>query len=310
LAAATVLSPSLARADDFLEFENARQAYEAGTYEEAVTRFERLVGGDVPLLTDPVYILESRKYLAAAYVMSRRPEPAERQFELLVREEPRYTIDSASFPREVVTLFQTVRDRVVEQRQQEEEQRRIDEERRRQEALEALIRDRERLARLEELARTETVTSESNRLVALAPFGTGQFLNGNDTLGWFFAITEGVLVAGSIASFLVWESIDPDNYPEDPAAPERNNQEFADAEEAWRLTNWVVSGTLLVTAIVGIVEAQLSFQPEVRYVRSRELPPDLTPEEEDDPPESEADLPAASLGLELRVSPFGLSLRF
>src|ERR1700755_276185 len=89
-----------ARANDFEEFEAARGAYEAQDYARAVLLFETLAGGDNPGLSNRSLVLESKKYLGAAYLFQGKLPEAEREFERLLRLDPQYMLDPLGFPEE------------------------------------------------------------------------------------------------------------------------------------------------------------------------------------------------------------------
>lgn len=261
--------PLSAAADDLEDFGRAHDAYQAEDYALSAQRFEQLVGGATPRLQNEPLILEARKYLAASYLfLDRRPD-AENQFALLLRAEPTYELDPIAFPREVLTVFASIRERIDAEREAEA---RVTRERQEQAARlgEARARqDRERLARLTALASTETIEQESSRAIASIPFGVGQFQNGDETLGWTFAITEGALAILSIVMYILNESLRDEQ-------PDRADIGIAnDIASAFAIVNWISTTGFAAVAIGGIIEAQLSFVPSVRTTRERELPQDL-----------------------------------
>ena len=198
---------SEAHANDFSDFQAAREPYEAGNYAEAVVAFEALVG-DVIRLTDANIIRESRKYLGAAYVFVDRRADAEAQFELIVREDEHQRMRAATYSAGVVEIFDAVRERVRREIQAEAEAEAERERLAREAELELLRADSERLERLLELARTESVERENSRWLAAVPFGVGQFQNENSTLGIVFAVAEAVLIGGAIATWVAWDNFD------------------------------------------------------------------------------------------------------
>jgi hypothetical protein len=123
---------------------------------------------------------------------------------------------------------------------------------------------------LERLARQEVLVQKNSRLFALFPFGAGQFQNGNEPLGWIFAGSELLLAAGTFSSTIVYGTIKQkaDRLQAQDAVPEDVNGRLAD----WRLAMTVTAYTWLGVSVLGIVEGQLSFVPEVRKVRERPLP--------------------------------------
>jgi len=298
IALALASPPSRAKAGEFEDFAHAQEAYDAGDFETAVTRFEALVGGAIPRLTQRLLIIESRKYLGASYFFVGRRRQAVEQFEALLAEEEDYQLDRVLFPREVVDLFVEVRERVVEARRRAEEQGQQEEEARRRREAERLLQERARLLRLQELAGRQVVERENSRLVATVPFGAGQFQNGNKPLGWLLLVGEGAALATAITTFVVYASLpnDPNRPPTDPAAVE-------DLSSTLRVVNWISLATFAAAALGGVFEAHLSFVAVDREERDRELPDDLDLEGEDPPP------PEASGGLDLSLGLGGVGAR-
>lgn len=271
-----------AHADELEDFQAARAAYEAHDFARAVSLFEDLVGGATPRLEDEALVLESRKYLGAAYLFVGRPNAAETQFELLLTADPTYELDPAGFPVEVVELFAGVRQHLLERA-------RIDEER----AAEAARREyeRARIRALVEFAEEEVaIEVENSRWLAALPFGIGQFQNGDDGLGAFFLVSEALVALttfGTLAGYLgVLGAADADPRGRFVASGEADRVGFA-----LNVANWTSIGVLATLVIAGITEAELSFRP-TRHVRHRRVvPPELLE------------------GVELGLGPGGLSLR-
>ena len=257
--------PASARAGELVDFQAARAAYDAHDFARAVTLFEELVGGDTPRLESEELILESRKYLGAAYLFVNRPNAAETQFELLLTADPTYELDPAAFPVEVMELFASVRARLVERA-------RIEEEREAEAARRAY--ERERIRALVAFAEEEVqIEIENSRWLAALPFGVGQFQNGDDGLGAFFLVSETLLaltLVGTLAGYLYTQRLV-------AASP---GGDFARFEApriltALEATNWTSIGLLGGLVIAGIAEAQLNFHP-TRIVRHRRVvPPEL-----------------------------------
>jgi len=262
--------PARAAADEWQDFQLARNAYDAQNYPLAVQRFERLIGGAIA--NRPVR-LESRKYLAAAYMFVGRRETAERQLELLVREDPDAEMDPVAFPMDVLDLFTTVRTRLRSELQQAERARERAQRERTQRDTAARERERRRLARLVELAEEQRVERQGSRLVATVPFGVGQFQNGHDALGIAFAVSEGLLIATATTTFLIHSTLPRPSDMEDK--PPSDLAGFRFTESALRITNLISIGVFVAVAITGIVDAHLRFRESEVIVRRRLLPPQL-----------------------------------
>jgi hypothetical protein len=220
--------------------------------------------------TDPAVIQEAHSWHATCLLGDGQDKAAEQTFRRALetyrdmRPPPKEIFQQA-----VIDLFKRVQKelKVVEEEDytklrddakraaEEERKRRAIEERRRQE--------------LTKLAENETIVDENSRLIAAIPFGVGQFQNRDVALGWTLLISEGVLLGTSLTSLGVYTSLRfqvPSN--ELPR------------EDAQRIHNWylafaISSYALLGIAAGGIVHAQLSYEPEFRETRKRELPKEL-----------------------------------
>jgi hypothetical protein len=105
-------------------------------------------------------------------------------------------------------------------------------------------------------------------------------------LGVVLAVAEGTLLAASVTSYVLHESLRDDTHPTDNA---RDDARLA--EKGFRYGNHASMILFGVVAAGGIVDAQLRFQPSRPHDRTRPLPPDLE-----------------GLTLSLGPSPGGLSL--
>lgn len=304
-----LLWSSVAFADELQDFEHARDAYLDQDYDNAVTRLESLVGGPVPRVQNPVLVLESRKYLAAAYLFLERRGDAERQFRLLLIQDPSYEIDPLAFPEAVRSVFQDVREVIERERREVDDQAQADARRREQEAIERMIRQEARIARLEELATAREIVRENSRAEALIPFGYGQFRNGHRGLGIALAVGEAVSLIGALISFYIHQSL-PRNV--DEVAPSERAR-FEVVEQAARVFNWASTGVLGGLLVVGWVDAQVRFVPQITRTETRPLPPELEEGEEALDPGLEATpgAPTSTRG-SLRVGPgtLGFELQF
>lgn len=281
------LLPSVARAGEIDDFQRARDAYTAHDWARAVTAFEALVGTDPPALHTPLLIEESRKYLAAAYVFAGRPDAARTQFERLLTDDPSYELDATQFPEEVVELFTSVQDRL---------RREADAAAARAEAEAALQRERDRARALLAIADSDVdATVETSRLLALVPFGAGQFQNGDDGLGWLFFTTEALFGLGAFGTLVAHQAIAGSFNPSDPSSGIRSSESRGrvnDALLATEITNWTCAGLFAIFAIVGVVQSQLDFHA-THTIRTRHTVPDELRQ-----------------GLDVSLGPGGLRLTF
>lgn len=278
-----------AYASELDQFQNARAAYESLNYELAVDLFSNLLADASPGDRRPL-VIESRKYLAASYMFVGRPADGERELRVLLEVEPDYVLDPLSFPAEVQRSFSRIKAELSEERAdraareaREAAEKKIAEER----ATEA---ERARLARLIQLARTERRITERSRWIAMVPFGVGQFQNGHDGLGLLLAVTEGVLLAGSITAWVFHDDLRGQN----PASHKLDDARLA--EGAFRYINQISFGMFAVVAVTGVIDAQLRFRETVAVEVQRPLPPDLEP------------LDKAKPSVSLGIGPLGLNL--
>ena len=260
---------SSARADDLSDFEAARGRYERHEYGRAVEAFRSLVGSDPPRIANALLVLESRKYYAASLLFMGAKEEARAQFRLLLLQEPEYALDPLAFPKEVVALFDSVKESVRQElaKQREDEQNRALEAERRVRATEQLRRAN--LLRLTQLAEQQSLVVQNSRWIASVPFGVGQFQNGDRGLGVALAMSQGLAVATSVVSFIGWQNVADDN----PTLAERDDT--AQVERLWRTTNIVAFSSFAVLALAGIIDAHVRFVPGRVVARRRPLPGDL-----------------------------------
>lgn len=261
--------PEVAYADDFEDFEQARQAYERGDYPLATERFGALLGGDPPRLGPGPIRLESRKFYAASLLYVGQTDAAYQQFTLLLEEDETYQLDSVEFAAEIIDVFQSARSAL-----QEERARAREEVREREDAIVAQREAestamREARALLLEMAREESVEEIHSRWVTLLPFGVGQFYNGHNALGVTLALIQGLSLTAGVITFFSHQSIR-DARPQ----PEVLSQ-ARDIERLIRVGNWIANGIFVTSYVVGVVDAQLRFVESRRTTRSRDLPPDL-----------------------------------
>lgn len=257
-----------ALAGDIEEFETARAAYAGGDYVRAVLYFEQLVGGDVPQLTTPALITESRKYLGAAYLLLGRREAARTQFELLLRQQPDYILDPLQFPTEVLELFGAVRERLTLEQRDEEARAELQ---RRLEHAEALS------LRLRDFASAPVeVEIPQSRWLAAIPFGVGQFQNGDEPLGWTLLVSETLMALTAISATITHQL-----YTSAAAqALARLDREavvsFNESLRVAEVVDWISLGTFVVLALSGVVEAQLNFVANRTILRRRTVPSEFT----------------------------------
>ena len=135
-----------------------------------------------------------------------------------------------------------------------------------------------RLAMLEKLASTEVVVERHSRWLSLVPFGVGQFQNGQTAEGWLFLTAEGLLAAGTVVAAGFAYSYEEQAWRYHQEGNSAAQSAYSSAAHWAAITDDVLVGGLLLTALGGIVHAEATYVPEHVQVRKREIPPlSLTP---------------------------------
>jgi tetratricopeptide (TPR) repeat protein len=255
-------------------FERARIYYESAGYERCARAFRALL--DRPGHLASRDRSAARTYLAACLIAQGQVDEARQQFrEGILENRQMEAPDPVVFPQSVVDVFFQVHSSLMDalRRQQDEELQRGQREaatRQREDALE-----RERVRQLERLASQETLVHRNQRWMAWVPFGIGQFHNDNETLGWVFLTTEVALAV----TFLTATSIELGLHSRANGGQEPlNDRELSSALDSARTVGTVAWVSLVGVAALGILEANLSFQPELKLGgRKRPLPESLRP---------------------------------
>ena len=262
----------LARADEQSDLDKVRAAYLAHQYDDADLRLRSLLD-PTHGTHDAAVITQARMYLGAVLLAKGKGEQAGAIFERLLLDDPQFEPDPLSFPTDVIDLFIDTRARLRDRLNAQAQERARFEAQARAREEEKKRREIERVAMLEKLAAEETVTSVHSRWLALVPFGVGQFQNGKKTLGWIFLASESALVLGTAVTVPLY-LIDVQNRDSAYAAGDRSaaTAYLSDAQTV-RIVNLALVGGLAITAVAGIVEAELDYVPTVVESRPRSVPP-------------------------------------
>jgi len=266
-------APAEERLSDEAELARVVSLVEAAKYEECAARLSRLLDPGVPhSLAQPEVVEAARLYHATCLIGLGKTEAAEQPLRAALRKNPQMRApDSLIFPPRVIDLFIKVRDELYE------ELRRVERdsiERARREAVAKQQQDNDRWAmmlKLERMAQQEIVVERHHRWIACLPFGIGQFQNGNKPLGWLFFGSEVALGATAIVSTAVFTHIEAQTaqYVSEGRPP---GPDVTKRLDDWHTALVLSSYGFLGVAALGILEAQISFVPEVRRVRERPLP--------------------------------------
>ena len=267
--------PALAPAqpvDEQTELEKGRNAYRAQKYDEADARFLRMLDPKNGILHDRVLIKQARMYWAATLIAEHHDEDATNLFEVILTDDRNYEPDPLAFPTEVVNAFIDTRARLREKLEaiEREQYRRAAERRVREEATRKA--EIARVKMLEQLAAEAEVTEKHSRWIALLPFGVGQFQNGQKGLGAAFLGTEGTLLAGAAISIPFYISNLRDSTVVYSLADKSVSQQYLDRANTARYVNLAFNGALALTAVIGVIQAEVAFVPEVVKLRPRTPP--------------------------------------
>jgi len=283
--------------DEQTEFKKGRYAYAAKSYVDADALFRKMLDPKTGTLHDKVLVNEARMYWGATLIATGRKEQAMEQFDALLASDPRYEPDPTVFPLEVGKVFIDAKalyqKRLIEAGEEAERIEKL----KREKGEAAKKAQIERLRLLETLVMEEHLVDHHSRWVALLPFGVGQFQNGKNGLGTFFLSAESLMLAGGIVTVPIYlyqlgqvRAVYKGVTDQGVAAvyDERANEA--------RYANLIFYGALAITAVAGVIEAQVSYVPDVSFVRSRKLPdlPGVSPD---------AKPPTTSLSLTFGASP-------
>jgi tetratricopeptide (TPR) repeat protein len=267
--------------DEQAEFKKGRYAYEAKSYDDADALFRRMLDPQTGTLHDKGLVNEARMYWGATLIARGHKDEAIAQFDLLLTVDPGYEPDPTKFPLEVGNAF--IDTQALYRKKAAalaEEMARRDKLRKEQEeaAKQAQV---QRLKDLEILVGQEYVTAYHSRWVALLPGGTGQFQNGKSGLGYFFLSTESLLLAAGIVTVPIYlVQLNDAHDASGSVQTQPIAQAYTDRANEARIANLIFYGALAFTTIAGVIEAEISYVPDVTGVKPRKLPdlPGVSPD--------------------------------
>ena len=283
--AAILFCGAVAWADERSDFEKARVAYLKKDYVEANARFEAMLDPKSGSVKTPDLIHEAQFCWGAVKFAQGDVVGAHALWERVIRDSNgQYNPDPLTYPSAVfndyVNLRDSLRSAIIEQQRRQAEQATAqrEAERKERERLEARVKE------LEKLTALETIEVKGSRLVALLPFGVGQFQNGKSGLGWFFLLTEGAAVLTTFALFAPYRyNVDQYNAvlsDPTPATPHQRQtlaNQYALIAQDVRTADLITLGVLGALIVGGIVEAQIDFRPSYEYQRPRKQKAALWP---------------------------------
>ena len=284
------LSPAVG--DEYDEFALAKNAFDAGEYQEAVRRFDTLLTKG---MQNPSLIIESHKFIAISYLFIGNETSAETHFNKLLTRAPDFTLDPLLYPIEVVDFFTKTKQKSKKQLEALAKAKAI--EAQKQRALEA-ARQRAEAEKLRRNIYFEREVRKGSLLVALLPFGAGQFQNRKPVKGTLFLSAELLLGGAAMTFYFLHESLRDE--ASKPSVDSDRRDTLMQRERIFRIANFASIGALVLIAGIGVADALLQFKAETivwKRVRESDVPDDMRHK-----PTS------TSASLKLIPSPFGLSL--
>lgn len=250
---------SLANADARSDFEMGRNLFSDGQYERASEVFAKLMAEPFDSAAPDAkkrheVSLAARPLWAATLVALGRVSEAEDVLLAQLRDDPFYEPPAGQLPEPVMQRFIAV----ASQHAAELDALRKKILGERQELVAREQRDREQ-QRIAEVARSRpagVAHTRRSRYTALAPFGVGQFQNGANGLGVFFATSEAVGVAASLATLLSAQHFGVADCRIDDCVAARRGFETS------RTANWLSVGLTTALVIAGVIEAQVTLVSE------------------------------------------------
>lgn len=269
-----LLLPLEARADDLGRVETGSAAYESNRFDECVQVLEPLliVGSPEEMKASDLKS-RARMLLAACLTAKKKVSEADAQMEAILDDDSEYAPNVSVFPSSLIGRFRELKKKHQEANDAKTRERleREAKEREERELRERL--EQERRALIDRMASEQVLITESSRVVALVPFGAGQFQNRQTSLGWALLGGEALLATSTIVTYLYKDSIAASYQPSvsDPVVAR-------DRTAAATLINRISFGAFVGLAVGGIVHAQLTFVPAFRETRERALPPPVSAE--------------------------------
>ena len=245
---------SFAFTGEFRDFENAQNAYNAGEYQTAVDRFEAILSSEI---SNQALLQDTHKLLAVSYLFVGDREKAEAHFTALLTLQPDFNIDPLAYPIDVIDFFTDVKNRYAEQL------RALRTEKLAEKAARKKAEEEKRRRTLEKLRHNVYISrdrKEHSKLLALMPFGLGQFQNNHKIKGAIFMSAEILLTAAATTTFILHEGLRPRGKKPFKSTDERHKYERL--EIGYRVANQASLISLGTIAILGIIDSLYYFKSE------------------------------------------------
>jgi hypothetical protein len=277
---------SLALADERSDFEKARVAYLKKDYVEADARFRAMLDPTTGTVKTPDLVHEAQFCWGATLYAKKDYTGAHAIWERVIRDtKGQYQPDPLTYPTDVINDFIDEKTRLNTAILQQQAQEAAEAAAQRKRDAEERARLQARVKELEKLTAEETVETKSSRLVAMLPFGIGQFQNRSTGLGWFFLLTESATVLGTVALFIPYRyNVDQYNAVQSnnavfwtPHYRQTLANQYALVAQDLRTADLITIGVLGALMIGGIVEAQIDYKPSFEYKRPRKKAASIWP---------------------------------
>lgn len=232
--------------------DDRKRASDAFQYGDFASAIQVLSNMDIEGLPTERERIDAYKILGLSYYYSKKPSPEEaarkarEAFFGLLKQDPDFQLDALFVPPDAIAFFDRIR--------QEEEPalapvRKVHNELKQKEA------EQERIRRDTQPGRPRIVNvAVSSPVVALLPFGFGQFQNGNIPLGIGMAVGQGAGAITSVLSFIMVESL------KDGTTGEYSSSNYQLAKN-FSITQLVGAGVFFGLWIAGVSEAFAHYVP-------------------------------------------------
>ena len=259
LAAPASLSPAA-------QFTRGNIAFQRAEYARAIELLRPLLYPELKLASEGEMV-QAHRMLGVAHLFMHQNDLASEEFRKLLQLRPDFRMDALIDPPMVVDFFNGVLS--------EQEAEIAEMENKRREAEARAQRRRPGGAPCPDPTVLDRRTIRNSRAVSFIPFGAGQFQNGQARKGWGFFAAEtalGAISLGALASNFALYGVRPTlkcEQADDPSAGQQGcSPGFKPGPDKARsellLKVQLISGTLFfATAIWGVTDAILNFQPEV-----------------------------------------------
>jgi hypothetical protein len=265
------------------DFARGKLAFQRADYARAIDILRPLLYPEPRLQTEGE-VVQAHRMLGVAHLFQHQNDLAAEEFRKLLQLRPDFRMDALIDPPMVVDFFNSIL------AQQEAELAELEAQRREADALE----ERRRKSGVPCVGPTvvERRTIRNSRAVSFLPFGAGQFQNGHARKGWGFLAAEaffGAVSVGALTTNFALYGVRPTLKCERAGNPNARHEGCSpgyqpgpeQARSQLLLRVQVISGALFfATAIWGVTDAILNFQPEVEVTTPIDQirpPPTLPP---------------------------------